>query len=117
MPDGLWTEHVLPVSWTEEWPFDEGEFVERWSNDPKAETRNKGLHTLGNLTLLTSGLNISSGNKSFSEKRDKLEEHTGLFLNKWFLKRSEWNEVQIRERGEAFADLGVAIWPSLIESP
>jgi hypothetical protein len=58
-----------------------------------------------------------SGNKSFSEKRDKLEEHTGLFLNKWFLKKTKWNEVQIRERGEALADLAVAIWPSLINVP
>ncbi|WP_232829531.1 DUF262 domain-containing protein [Tropicimonas sp. IMCC34043] len=113
MPSGLWTEHVLPVSWTEEWPFADGEFVERWSNDAKSETRNRVLHTLGNLTLLTGSLNISSGNKGFIEKRGKLEEHTGLFLNKWFLKRDDWNEDQIRERGEALADRALNIWPSL----
>lgn len=113
MPDGLWTEHVLPVSWTEEWPFEDGEFVERWSYDPKAEIRNRLLHTLGNLTLLTSGLNISSGNKGFLEKREKLEEHTGLFLNKWFLKKHGWSESDIRERSEAFANMAVTIWPSL----
>lgn len=113
MPEGLWTEHVLPVSWTEEWPFEDAEFVERWSSDPKAETRNRILHTLGNLTLLTGGLNISSGNKGFLEKRAKLDEHTGLFLNKWFLKRESWGEPDIRERGEMLADLAVTIWPSL----
>lgn len=113
MPDGLWTEHVLPVSWTADWPFEDGEFVERWTNDPKAENRNRVLHTLGNLTLLTGGLNISSGNKGFLEKRKKLEEHTGLFLNKWFLKRDSWDETDIRKRGEAFADIAVSIWPSL----
>lgn len=113
MPDGLWTEHVLPVSWTADWPFADGEFVERWTNDPKAENRNTVLHTLGNLTLLTGGLNISSGNKGFLEKREKLEEHTGLFLNKWFLKRDSWDETDIRERGDAFADMAVSIWPSL----
>lgn len=113
MPNGLWTEHVLPVSWTADWPFEDGEFVERWTNDPKAENRNRVLHTLGNLTLLTGGLNISSGNKGFLEKREKLEEHTGLFLNKWFLKRDSWDETDIRKRGEAFADIAVSIWPSL----
>lgn len=113
MPDGLWTEHVLPVSWTADWAFEDGEFVERWTNDPKAENRNRVLHTLGNLTLLTGGLNISSGNKGFLEKREKLEEHTGLFLNKWFLKRDSWNEKDIRKRGDAFADMAVSIWPSL----
>ncbi|WP_208863754.1 DUF262 domain-containing protein, partial [Paracoccus marcusii] len=112
MPNGLWTEHVLPVSWTSDWPFEDGEFVERWTNDPKAENRNRVLHSLGNLTLLTGGLNISSGNKRFLEKREKLEEHTGLFLNKWFLKRDSWDETDIRERGEAFADMAVSIWPS-----
>ena len=113
MPSGLWTEHVLPVSWTEEWPFEDGQYVERLSSDPKAESRNRLLHTLGNLTLLTSSLNISAGNKGFSEKRQKLEEHTGLFLNKWFLKKDAWHEAHIRERGEVLVDMAVGIWPSL----
>lgn len=113
MPKGLWTEHVLPVSWTEKWPFEEGEFVDRWSNDPKAETRNRVLHTLGNLTLLTDGLNISSSNKGFLKKRQMLEEHTSLFLNKWFLKKKSWNETRIGERGDALAEMAMSIWPAL----
>lgn len=111
MPGSLWTEHVLPSSWTEDWPFEDGVFVERWSDDPKAEARNAMLHTLGNLTLLTDSLNISAGNKSFMEKRAKLEDHTGLFLNKWFLKKDKWNETAIKERGEALANFSVNIWP------
>lgn len=113
MPTGLWTEHVLPVSWNEDWPFDDGEFVERGSIDPKAERRNTLLHSLGNLTLLTGGLNISAGNRGFLEKRAKLQEHTGLFLNKWFLQKDGWNEVQIKERAQAFATMAVSIWPPL----
>jgi len=62
---------------------------------------------------LTSSLNISSGNKGFLEKRSKLEEHAGLFLNKWFLKKDNWSEADIRERSEALADMAVTIWPSL----
>lgn len=113
MPENLWTEHVLPVTWTEDWPFAEGEFVEKWSNDPKAEVRNGLLHTIGNLTLLTDRLNISVGNKSFAEKRENLEEHTGLFLNKWFVKRDHWDEASIRERSIDLADKALTIWPSL----
>ena len=63
MPAGLWTEHVLPQSWTEAWPFEEGAFVERFSGNPKAKARDTIVQTLGNLTLLTGGLNISVGNK------------------------------------------------------
>lgn len=113
MPGQLWTEHVLPVSWNEDWPFEDGEFVERHSGDPKADDRDRILHTLGNLTLLTDLLNISVGNKGFAEKQEKLEEHTGLFLNKWFAKQDVWHERLIQERGEALAEMAVEIWPSL----
>jgi uncharacterized protein with ParB-like and HNH nuclease domain len=113
MPQDLWTEHVLPVSWNDEWPFEDGEFVDRSSNHPKALNRNQVLHTLGNLTLLTSGLNISSGKKSFEEKQKKLEEHTGLFLNKWFLKQEAWAESEIAKRAESLAEKAVIIWPTL----
>jgi hypothetical protein len=113
MPAGLWTEHVLPQSWTEAWPFEEGAFVERFSGNPKAKARDTIVQTLGNLTLLTGGLNISVGNKGFLEKRAKLEEHTGLFLNKWFLRLDQWNEAVISARGEALANMAVNIWPAL----
>ena len=65
--------------------------------------------------MLTGGLNISAGTKGFLEKRGKLEEHTGLFLNKWFLKVAVWNEAAITSRGEALADMAVKIWPALPE--
>lgn len=113
MPAGLWTEHMLPEAWTEEWPFEDGDFVERWSREPKAEFRNTILHSLGNLTLLTAQLNISAGNKGFLEKRKKLKKHTSLFLNRWFLERDSWDEGSIRLRSEVLADLAVSIWPAL----
>lgn len=113
MPSGLSTEHVMPVAWTEEWPFEDGDFVEHYSPDPRAEMRNVMLNTLGNLTLLTTGLNISSSNKSFEKKRKNLEEHTSLFLNRWFLNEDAWNETRIRERGKFLAKMSIGIWPPL----
>ena len=113
MPDGLWTEHVLPVAWNEDWPFEDGVFVELGSGDPKAENRNRLVQTLGNLTLVSEPLNISSGNKSFANKKLKFDEHTALFLNKWFAKKSIWTEAQIQERGEHLAGLAIQIWPGL----
>ena len=113
MPNGLWIEHVLPNAWNENWPFEDGTFATHESDDSKVQTRNQLIHTLGNLTLLSSGLNISSGNKGFVEKKAKFNEHTGLFLNKWFTKKSKWTETDIRERGEHLASLAIHIWPSL----
>ena len=113
MPDELWTEHVLPIKWDENWPFEDEIFVERSSDDQRVVGRNSLINTLGNLTLLSSSLNISAGNRSFAEKKWKFEENTGLFLNKWFAKKSVWTEEEILERGEHMATLATRIWPSL----
>ncbi|WP_236852440.1 HNH endonuclease family protein [Celeribacter marinus] len=97
----------------DDWPYEDGSTGQPSDEDGKAIARNATLHTLGNLTLLTGGLNISSGNKSFVEKKAKFAEHTGLFLNKWFSSKSQWTEEEIRERGERLADLAVARWVGL----
>lgn len=112
-PQGLWIEHVLPRSWTEEWPFEETEYAAPYTELPQAATRRARLNTLGNLTLVTSGLNISVGNRSFAAKKEKFANHTSLFLNKWFEQYGCWAESQIDERGRHLASLAKNIWPSL----
>ncbi|WP_299809815.1 DUF262 domain-containing protein [uncultured Roseibium sp.] len=112
-PANLWVEHILPQSWGDDWPFEDGSTGHTSDAEGKAIARNSILHTLGNLTLLSGGLNIASGNKSFDEKKAKFEEHTGLFLNKWFNGKSCWTENEIRERGESLADLATARWVGL----
>lgn len=113
IPDSLWIEHVLPVSWNEAWPFVDEPFVKRTSEERHAIRRNRLIHTLGNLTLLSDRLNISAGNASFEEKNAKFTEHSGLFLNKWFRNRSSWAEPEILERSEHLAQLALTIWPDL----
>lgn len=112
-PAGLWIEHVLPQTWTEEWSFAAGDYVAPYTDSPQSIQRAAVLNTLGNLTLITGSLNISAGNKGFSEKKKKFAEHTGLFLNKWFAAREIWNETSILERGEHLAKLAFPIWPYL----
>ena len=112
-PSGLWVEHVLPRTWTKEWPFDDGGYAAPHSGIPEAVSRGAVIDTLGNLTLVTSSLNISAGNMSFAEKKLKFAEHTGLFLNKWFANRDRWAEAEIRERGDRLAMLAKSIWPYL----
>lgn len=112
-PKGLSVEHVLPRVWTEEWPFLEADYAAPDSDLPQAQSRRAVINTLGNLTLVTGGLNSSVGNKSFSEKKSKFALHTGLFLNKWFADQPRWTEHEIRQRGEHFADIAIGRWPSL----
>ena len=113
MPSSLWTEHVLPRSWDEEWPFQSDDVLKYYSDDSRAVERNRVLHTLGNLTLLTDKLNISSGKKNFSEKKKNFAEHSSLFINKWFLNYSSWAEPEILERGEFLSKKAVKIWIGL----
>lgn len=113
MPTNLWVEHVLPDSWTGDWPFEDGSTVQRFSGDPKATARETLKHSLGNLTLVSDRLNISVGNKGFMEKREKYDEHAALFLMKWFARKDKWTEQEIRERGRHFAVLAVGVWPGL----
>ncbi|MCY4302321.1 MAG: DUF262 domain-containing protein [Aestuariivita sp.] len=112
-PYNLWVEHVLPQNWTEEWPFPDGHTHDVYADDPDTSNRRSLVHTLGNLTLLTSGLNRSSGNSKFSTKKEKFEEHTSLFLNKWFTKRDSWTETEILERSEHLFEKAVKIWIDL----
>lgn len=115
MPEGLQTEHVLPITWTNDWPFPDGECVNKWSDDPRALKRNQTLHTLGNLTLITGGLNVSSSNKGFLSKKQKYAKHTSLFLNKWFTDHEEWHEEKILDRCEELSNKAKKIWVSLKE--
>lgn len=112
-PSDLWVEHVMPQTWTEAWPYADADYADRWSELPHAATRRSTIDTLGNLTLVTPGLNISAGNKCFTDKQAKFAEHTGLFLNKWFARPNRWSEVEIRERGEHLSRCAVKIWPNL----
>jgi uncharacterized protein with ParB-like and HNH nuclease domain len=112
-PAGLWVEHVLPRTWTEEWHFADGDYTAPYSGFPRATARTTALNTLGNLTLITGGLNMSAGNKGFLEKKQKFAEHTGLFLNKWFAQREKWDETDIKQRGEHLATLASSIWPGM----
>lgn len=113
MPARLWTEHILPQQWTDEWPFNEEEHEGSEDEDQLYEDREIILHSLGNLTLVTDSLNISMGNKSFSTKKKELEKHSSLFLNRWFRDQERWTEVEIRERGNHLANMAIEIWPSL----
>lgn len=112
-PEGLWIEHVLPRTWTDEWPFVDAEYDGPWGASAQAVARRVALDTLGNLTLVTGGLNISAGNGSLADKQAKFAEHTGLFLNKWFAGRAAWTEADIAERGRHLFGLASSIWPGL----
>ncbi len=88
-------EHVMARKWTMHWPLPDGSRGEG--------ERDALLHTLGNLTLLTSRLNSKVSNGPWvgeSGKRQGLEAHDVLFLNRELLKTANdsWSDSMIRQR-------------------
>lgn len=123
--EGLTIEHVLPQAWYEHWlledsliPQDEFEIAKHavmTEEDPngfyhKIINRNKKLHTLGNLTLLTTSLNPSVSNSSFVIKQKELARQSTLLLNTYFIDLETWDESAIEKRTELFIDDIIKIW-------
>lgn len=105
----LTIEHIMPQGWRSHWPPPDGE-------DPEeaAHERDRLLHTIGNLTLVTKALNPSLSNGPWHEKEDGLQKHGVLLLNSELIRDygGEWFlENQIRARSNRLADRICSIWP------
>jgi hypothetical protein len=101
-------EHVMPRKWELHWPLPSGGI--------RPDERDRLIHTVGNLTLLTGRLNSKVSNGPWlgaDGKRHGLEAHDVLMLNRELLKGSEnaWTDADIRKRSELLASLVIEIWP------
>jgi uncharacterized protein DUF262/uncharacterized protein DUF1524/RAMA domain-containing protein len=99
-------EHVMPRKWPAHWPL-EG------NDEPE---RDRAIHTLGNLTLLTGKLNSKVSNGPWmgtGGKREGLEAHDVLILNRELLKKAgdRWSDEAIRNRTREIAEVVTQIWP------
>lgn len=100
-------EHVMPQKWEANWPLNE---------DLSEDDRNRSIHTIGNLTLLTSKLNtkVSNGPWLGSDgKRGGLERHDVLMLNRELLRKAsdEWTDESLRLRTSELTEIVISIWP------
>lgn len=106
-PD-LQIEHIMPVAWKKkDWPLPNSEPDEI----ELADMRNVTIHTIGNLTLVSSPLNPELSNKPWEKKKRILDEHNVLFLNKDLVKLEDWDEQSIRERSLQLYEYACKIWP------
>ena len=96
-------EHVMPKSWNEHWPLQ--------SSTP--EERDRMVHTLGNLTLLTSKLNSKVSNSAWESKRTELRKHDVLKMNSLLLVAAgdSWTDEKIRVRTQEMTEAILTIWP------
>ena len=107
VPSNLTIEHAMPQEWGAHWPLPpETDTPE----EAKAE-RDRLIHTIGNLTLVTKRLNPKMSNAPWHEKRKMLDAHSVLELRKSLTIHDEWNEKTIRARGRQLAKIAAEVWP------
>ena len=124
LSSNLSVEHILPSDWAEHWPLLDGEQPtreENWQamfateeNDTRVGQivrRCRLVNTFGNLTLLSMPLNSSVSNGPFSAKREALNEHSLLVMNREITKEEKWGEDQICERGGKLFEVAKGLWP------
>jgi alkylated DNA nucleotide flippase Atl1 len=101
--ESLTIEHILPQTLSPEWR----EHLESMGQDPD-ETRDRLVHTLGNLTL--SGYNGQLSNSPFERKRE-IYEHSHLEMN-LALQGDSWGADEILARSIELAQQACKIWPA-----
>ncbi len=117
-------EHVMPEQWSEHWPLADGakptgdETMQAMFSTDEGDTRigqivrrRRLLHTFGNLTILTKPLNSSVSNGPYDVKRQALEDHSLLVMNREITKIGTWGEDQIEERGQKLFEVARQVWP------
>ncbi len=102
----LTIEHLMPQQWKACWSLpDDVPAIE-------AQVRRERLiHTLGNLTLLTQSLNSDVSNGPWPEKLKDILEHSALNLNRKLQHVCDWNEKLILNRGATLFGVAKMIWP------
>ena len=106
-PPDLTMEHIMPDAWHKNWKLPSDT-----ENLTQAEIdRDHIIHTIGNLTLVNQRLNTTLSNAEWAEKRQALDDHSTLFLNKELIKETVWNEGKIEERSRQLAQVAAKIWP------
>jgi uncharacterized protein with ParB-like and HNH nuclease domain len=105
--DVLSVEHILPQKWKPtDYPLSE--------EDPEARVkRDRLIHSMGNLTLVTPGYNATLSNRSFAEKRPEITANSSLLLNGYFQKFDQdgvWDEGQIEDRARHLLPVALGLW-------
>ena len=113
-------EHLLPQEWIANWRLPDDtkgmtlqELYQSSENDARAiatRKRDTALQCLGNLTILSTGLNSAQKNYGWEQKLSVMLKHSLLPLNQSFSKAKVWDEEAIRDRGAELFTRALGIW-------
>ena len=109
----LTIEHLMPQQWSQHWPLDNEDGL----REDAEEVRNRLVHTIGNLTLVTKSLNPVLSNGPWETKQGELQAHGVLLLNSELLREfgnRNFLEDQIRDRSRLLAERAASTWPRAV---
>lgn len=109
-------EHLMPQTWEENWPMPED--LSEIEQLNFRERRDTAIKTLGNLAIITQGLNSSVSNNSWKKKlaQGLKEKGEGILTLKTALAMSKWNEDTIVSRAEWLAERANEVWENVISA-
>lgn len=113
-------EHVMPRDWITNWPLPDGtkglsfsELSSAASDDVRAiatRKRHVAVHTLGNLTILSSALNSAQGNSGWKDKKIAMKNHSLLPINQSVVELEVWDEAALLNRAESLFECACHVW-------
>lgn len=107
----LTIEHVMPQTWRrEKWGPPTDATAE--AGETAEMARDRLVHTIGNLTLVTGSLNAALSNDPWSEKWAQIKEHSYLPINRDLIDEAGdvWDEQAIIDRGRRLAEIAIRVW-------
>jgi hypothetical protein len=114
-------EHIMPQDWVANWHLPDGSkglTVEELFHVPDSapqsvatRKRNAAIQTLGNLTILSVGLNSAQSNYGWKQKRPAMMKHSLLPINQTLVDLDVWDEEAISKRGTELFKRALKIWP------
>lgn len=99
-------EHIMPRKWQTHWPLPVG---------ISEQERERLIHTLGNLTLLTGKINSKASNAAWTgpgSKSDTLIAQDAVFMNRPLVKSQiePWTEARIQARTGEMVETILRLW-------
>lgn len=109
-------EHLMPQKWETNWGMPDG--LNEAEEFEFKNNRNKMIATLGNMAIITQGLNSTASNNKWKKKLDGgLKEKAGdLITMRDVVNKSKWNESTITSRAEWLANKANEVWENVISS-
>ena len=109
-------EHLMPQKWEENWEIPSG--LNEVEEFEFKNNRNKVIATLGNMAIITQGLNSKASNNKWKKKLDGgLKDKAGdLLTMKDVVNKSKWDESTIASRAEWLAGKANEVWENVISS-